>query len=117
MDAPEPLPDDLRAPAHDGRLGADAGPPAASEALERLGLRPLVEAFERGLRGALWGVALFGSAARGEETEQSDLDLLVVADGVPEQFGPRGSDASHGAPRSVGLGLTNAVTHSFIPVH
>ena len=30
----------------------------------------------------LWGVVLFGSAARGEATANSDLDLLMVADAV-----------------------------------
>jgi predicted nucleotidyltransferase len=37
----------------------------------------------------LWGVVLFGSAARGEATANSDLDLLVVADGLPERLTER----------------------------
>ncbi len=37
----------------------------------------------------LWGVVLFGSAARGEATADSDLDLLVIADALPERFGDR----------------------------
>jgi predicted nucleotidyltransferase len=56
---------------------------------ERLGLGPLVEAFEHGLAGTLWGIVLFGSTARGEATESSDLDVLVVADGLPEPFTAR----------------------------
>jgi predicted nucleotidyltransferase len=53
---------------------------------ERLGVGPLVEALQHRLAGTLWGVVLFGSTARGEATESSDLDILVVADGVPERL-------------------------------
>jgi Nucleotidyltransferase domain len=52
-------------------------------------LHPVVEALINGLPGTLWGVVLFGSAARAEATETSDLDLLVVADDLPEAFGER----------------------------
>lgn len=52
-------------------------------------LRPLVEALVSGLQQRLWAVVLFGSAARQEATETSDLDLLVVADDVPPAFTAR----------------------------
>lgn len=52
-------------------------------------LKALVKAFEEGLGEALWGMVLFGSAARGEATETSDLDVLVVADALPERFADR----------------------------
>jgi predicted nucleotidyltransferase len=52
-------------------------------------LHPVVEAFAHGLPSTLWGVVLFGSAARAEATETSDLDLLVVADDLPEAFSER----------------------------
>lgn len=62
------------------RLGA--GPPAARFAC--LGLdHATVEALVNALHPRPLGVVLFGSVARGEQTEASDLDLLVVlADGV-----------------------------------
>ncbi len=44
----------------------------------------VLDAVERAWRGALVGVALFGSAARGDATEASDVDLLLVLEpGVP----------------------------------
>jgi len=52
-------------------------------------LRPVVEGLLHGLPSTLWGVVLFGSAARGEATETSDLDLIVVADDLPTAFGER----------------------------
>jgi predicted nucleotidyltransferase len=52
-------------------------------------LRPMVEALVRGLPRTLWGVVLFGSAARAEATETSDVDLFVVADDLPEAFSDR----------------------------
>jgi hypothetical protein len=52
-------------------------------------LRPLVETLAHGLPHPLWGVVLFGSAARAEATETSDLDLLVVAESLPEAFTER----------------------------
>jgi len=51
-----------------------------------VGLQPVVEALVPGLPSAPWGVVLFGSAARAEATETSDLDLLVVADDLPHRF-------------------------------
>jgi predicted nucleotidyltransferase len=54
-------------------------PPAVSAALER---------FERALRGRfperLRELTLFGSYARGEAHEESDVDILVVVDGLTE---------------------------------
>ena len=35
------------------------------------------------------GVVLFGSAALGKATSNSDLDLLVIADALPERLGGR----------------------------
>ena len=52
-------------------------------------LGPLVESLANGLSRRLWAVVLFGSAARDEATEASDLDLLIVADGLPEAFTAR----------------------------
>jgi hypothetical protein len=49
-------------------------------------LSPLVEDLQHGLSEQLWGLVLFGSVARGEARESSDLDLLLVADGLPEKF-------------------------------
>lgn len=66
-----------------------AQPDKVQQAVERWGLNPLVKAFEQGFQGTLWGLVLFGSAARGEAQEASDLDLLVVADGLPEKFTTR----------------------------
>ncbi|MCS6784416.1 MAG: nucleotidyltransferase domain-containing protein [Candidatus Caldarchaeum sp.] len=37
----------------------------------------------------LKAVVLFGSVARGKAVENSDLDLLVVADGMPQRYGDR----------------------------
>ena len=49
-------------------------------------LSTLVEGLQHGLSEQLWGLVLFGSVARGEAKESSDLDLLLVADGLPEKF-------------------------------
>ena len=49
-------------------------------------LSPLVEGLQHGLAENLWGLVLFGSVARGEAKESSDLDLLLVADNLPEKF-------------------------------
>jgi len=51
--------------------------------------RAAAAALAQGLGERLWGVVLFGSAARGEATADSDLDLLVVADALPERLGDR----------------------------
>ena len=37
----------------------------------------------------VWCVVLFGSAALGKATSNSDLDLLVIADALPERLGGR----------------------------
>jgi predicted nucleotidyltransferase len=52
-------------------------------------LSTLVEGLQHGLSEQLWGLVLFGSVARGEAQEGSDLDLLLVADGLPEKFTAR----------------------------
>lgn len=52
-------------------------------------LLPLVEGLKHGLPQKLWGLVLFGSVARGEAKESSDLDLLLVADNLPEKFTAR----------------------------
>jgi predicted nucleotidyltransferase len=46
-------------------------------------LREVVEALHQGLGNNLVAVVLFGSQARGEATEVSDWDLLVLAHGLP----------------------------------
>jgi uncharacterized protein len=52
-------------------------------------LAPLVGSLEHGLSEQLWGIVLFGSVARGEARESSDLDLLLVADNLPAKFTAR----------------------------
>jgi hypothetical protein len=52
-------------------------------------LSSLVEGLKHGLSEKLWGLVLFGSVARGEARESSDLDLLLVADNLPEKFTAR----------------------------
>lgn len=37
----------------------------------------------------LWSICFFGSVARGEATPESDLDALIVADGLPRDIGLR----------------------------
>jgi len=37
----------------------------------------------------LWSICFFGSATRGEAMPESDLDALVVADGLPRDIGLR----------------------------
>lgn len=46
---------------------------------------PVVEALHRGLGPDLVAVALFGSRARGEAAPESDWDLLVIAERLPER--------------------------------
>ena len=45
--------------------------------------RHIVGALVNGLSGRLVAVVLFGSRARGEGSETSDWDLLVIAEGLP----------------------------------
>ena len=45
--------------------------------------RHVVRALMNGLSGRLVAVVLFGSRARGEGSETSDWDLLVIAEGLP----------------------------------
>src|SRR3989337_2169117 len=68
---------------------------------ERLKLDTLVTAIEQGLAGALWGIVLFGSAARGEGNESSDIDLLVVAERLPEKFTARTAFIRSLAPEDI----------------
>ena len=42
----------------------------------------------------LWGAILFGSHAKNEETEHSDLDLLVGAEGINPKLHRRGEEIS-----------------------
>jgi predicted nucleotidyltransferase len=49
-------------------------------------IAPVMQALRRGLGEKLVAVVLFGSRARGEATEDSDWDLLVIADELPERF-------------------------------
>jgi predicted nucleotidyltransferase len=48
--------------------------------------REVADALARGLGERLVGVVLFGSVARGEGSPTSDLDVLVVAEGLPGRF-------------------------------
>lgn len=48
-----------------------------------------VEALKAALGNRLVSVVLFGSRARGESSEDSDWDLLVVAEGLPERLWER----------------------------
>jgi len=57
--------------------------PKASQVHEQEVLTRAVEALRDGLGDRLVAVALFGSRARGEAGEDSDWDLLVVAEGLP----------------------------------
>jgi predicted nucleotidyltransferase len=61
----------------------------AAAAREKRLWQELVEALKRNVSENLWGLVLFGSTARGEATEFSDLDILLVADGLPEKFTTR----------------------------
>jgi len=50
-----------------------------------LHLEPLLEALHSALGNDLLGVVLYGSHARGEASPGSDVDLLVIANGLPER--------------------------------
>lgn len=55
--------------------------------------REVVGSFLSGLKKTLGenlvSVVLFGSVARGDSREDSDIDLIVVADGLPQSFSKR----------------------------
>jgi uncharacterized protein len=55
--------------------------------------QPLLDRFtdtlEQVYGDRLTSVVLFGSVARGTATPDSDLDLLVIIDGLPERYGDR----------------------------
>lgn len=76
----------------DGAAGANAE--RAPEAVKRLYME-LVEEYASMLRDSLGdglrSVCLFGSIARGDFERGSDVDLLVVAEGLPEDVGSRHS--------------------------
>lgn len=43
----------------------------------------------------LKAICLFGSVARGEENSESDIDILVVADGLLDDIGARVKETNH----------------------
>ncbi len=47
-------------------------------------LTPILEALRNGLGDDLLAVVLFGSRARGEASPESDWDLLVIAENLPD---------------------------------
>src|SRR3990172_2382411 len=61
---------------------------------ERLGVDALVEALKREAGGQILLVAMFGSKARGDAGEDSDVDILIVADADPRQIEGRISKSS-----------------------
>ncbi len=52
-------------------------------------LEQLKTKLERIYNGRLEGVILFGSLARGEETESSDIDILVILNNCPDPIEER----------------------------
>lgn len=60
---------------------------------EKAGIDRVLAEFVEGLRGVygdrLITVALFGSRARGDDRPESDVDLLVIADGMPPSYSDR----------------------------
>ena len=53
---------------------------------ERQAVDALVEALKREANGSILLVAMFGSKARGDADEDSDVDILIVADANPQQL-------------------------------
>jgi predicted nucleotidyltransferase len=53
-------------------------------------LDSMVHALHANLGESLWALVLFGSAARGEARNSSDLDVFIVADSLPHRFSARG---------------------------
>jgi predicted nucleotidyltransferase len=48
-------------------------------------IAPVVQALQQGLGKKLVAVVLFGSRARGDAKEESDWDMLVIAEDLPER--------------------------------
>jgi len=48
-------------------------------------ITPVVRALQQGLGKKLVAVVLFGSRARGDAKEESDWDMLVIAEDLPER--------------------------------
>lgn len=48
-------------------------------------IAPVVQALQHGLGKKLMAVVLFGSQARGDAKEESDWDLLVIAEDLPQR--------------------------------
>lgn len=48
-------------------------------------ITPVVQALQQGLGKKLVAVVLFGSRARGDAKEESDWDMLVIAEDLPER--------------------------------
>ena len=63
---------------------------ANAPALAGFQLEPLLATLERNLGEGLLGVVMYGSHARGEAQSDSDVDLLVIARGLPERRYARG---------------------------
>jgi predicted nucleotidyltransferase len=79
-------------------------------------IRPLIHELKRKLRGLygnrLKAVVLYGSYARNEATEQSDIDVLVVLENVDNPF----TESSKFADAVWRLSLENDVVISAVAV-